>query len=83
MSEVSFQLKRFIESADYALNAVKINPSDESWIKPFGYFYAARSFEAAGEKENTQKYLNLAEDQNGYDYQKKLENMIKALAKKI
>ncbi|MFO7446902.1 MAG: tetratricopeptide repeat protein, partial [Ignavibacteriaceae bacterium] len=36
MSEVSFQLKRFIESADYALNAVKINPSDESWIKPFG-----------------------------------------------
>jgi TolA-binding protein len=79
LSEALFFMGEFKEALNYAIAAFDYDDNEENWIKPFASFYAAKNHKALNNFEAAERFLDEAEDQNDYDYQNKLENMINAL----
>ncbi|MGE5403100.1 MAG: tetratricopeptide repeat protein [Ignavibacteriales bacterium] len=83
LSDVCYELGKNGEAIDYATKAVRLNPRDEKWIKPYSYYYGARAYWRSGNKQMAAQFLDKAEDFKDYDYQSKLTGFIKALKQKL
>jgi tetratricopeptide (TPR) repeat protein len=80
LSDAYYSLGKYTESLNYSVNAISIDCGEEKWIKPYACYYAARAEDKIGNDAEVKKYIDEAEGYSNYDYQKKLNNFISALA---
>lgn len=83
LSDVCFELGKMDEAVDYAGRALRTDTKDEKWVKPFACYYGARASLRRGNKDTASKFVDKAESYDGYDYQTKLNGMIKTLKAKL
>lgn len=82
MSEAAFFLGNYTESAELAENSFSSNQNDEKWVKPFAYYNAARAYHELKDYLKRDKFIELAEENNEYDYQNMLKNHLYVLKRK-
>ena len=75
-SEAAYYMGNYQESIDLANQSLALNPSNEKWIIPFSYYYLARANNKLGNTEESKLNLEKAENENEYDYQSKLKNLL-------
>ena len=83
LCDTDFELGKNEESIESGIKAANFDTGDETWIKPFAYYYIARAYLKSGNKNKAEEYLKNAEELNDYDYQTKLTAFINALKVKL
>jgi tetratricopeptide (TPR) repeat protein len=83
LSEASFYAGSYEDASRFANLAIGYNGSDETWVKPFSGYYLAKSYKQKGKNEEALKIINQTEDNNNFDYQNKLKNLLTALRSEI
>jgi hypothetical protein len=83
LSEASFYLGSYDESARFANLSIVYDGSDARWIKPFSGYFLAKSYKQTGKNDDALKIIDQAEDNSNYDYQNKLKNLLTALKSEI
>jgi tetratricopeptide (TPR) repeat protein len=79
ISEAAFEMGKYEDALIYALKGAESETGNEGWINAWSYYYAARISKHLGKKSDMIKYLGKAEDNNRWDYQNQVENLIKSL----
>lgn len=79
LSEAYFENNQYEESLKAALNSIELSGSDERWIKPFAYYFAAKASNKLGDFQSAIYYKQLAEKMNEFDYKNKLRGYLNAL----
>ena len=74
--EAAFYMGNFQESIDLASHIIEMNSSNEKWVIPYTYYYLARANRKLGNPGNMKMYAEKAEEENDYDYQNKLRNLL-------
>ena len=75
-SEAAFYMGNYQESIDLANQALGLNSSNEKWVIPFSYYYLARAYKKLGNTEEVKSFAEKADEENNYDYQNKLKNLL-------
>lgn len=75
-SEAAYYMGNYQESIDLAQDALSLDPSNEKWIVPFSYYYIARADKKLGNPEEAKSNSEKASEENNYDYQNKLKNLL-------
>ena len=83
ISDAEFELGANEESIESGIKASNFENDEETWIKPFAYYYTARAYFKLGNTKNAENFLEKAEDFNDYDYQTKLTALINSLKFKL
>ena len=76
MSEADYNMGNYKESIDLADSSLAIDPSNEKWIIPFSYYCLARANKKLGNTDEVKFNSEKAWDENQYDYQNKLKNLL-------
>jgi tetratricopeptide (TPR) repeat protein len=76
MSEADYNMGNYKESIDLADSSLAIDPSNEKWIIPFSYYCLARANKKLGNTDEVKLNSEKAWDENQYDYQNKLKNLL-------
>ncbi|NWF50863.1 MAG: DUF3808 domain-containing protein [Ignavibacteriaceae bacterium] len=79
LSESSYWLGKENESYTYAMDVIKLNNTEESWVVPYCYFNIARIHKKNGRIKEMNEQIEKIEDFNDYDYFNRLENLIYSL----
>jgi tetratricopeptide (TPR) repeat protein len=74
--EAAYYMGNFQESIDLADQALAVDSSDEKWVIPFSYYYIARANKKLGNLKEARLNSEKAEDENNYDYQNKMKNLL-------
>lgn len=82
LSEAAYYLGRNEESLKYALNGSDLKTGEEGWINAFCCFNAARACKVLGRENEMLNHISKAESLNDWDYQNKLEYLLKSLNRK-
>jgi tetratricopeptide (TPR) repeat protein len=75
-SEAAYYMGNYQESIDLADQALTLDSSNEKWIIPFSYYYLARANKKLGNLDQAKLDSEKAEEENNYDYQNKLKNLL-------
>ncbi len=75
-SEAAYYMGNFQESIDLADQVISLDSSNEKWVIPFSYYYIARSNKKLGNQEEVKQFSEKADEENNYDYQNKLKNLL-------
>jgi tetratricopeptide (TPR) repeat protein len=78
-SEAALKLGRFEEALNFALKGAGAQTGNEGWVKAWSYYNAAYASRQLGNRNEMLKFIEKAEDNNRWDYQAQIENMIKSL----
>jgi len=76
MSDAAYNMGNYKESIDLAENSLAIDPSNEKWIIPFSYYCLARANKKLGNTDEVKSNSERAWEENQYDYQNKLKNLL-------
>ena len=76
MSDAAYNMGNYKESIDLAENSLAIDPSNEKWIIPFSYYCLARANKKLGNTDEVKSNSEKAWEENQYDYQNKLKNLL-------
>ncbi|QQS38095.1 MAG: DUF3808 domain-containing protein [Ignavibacteriales bacterium] len=79
MSEAAYLAGKYSESALYAESSISSNHSEERWLNPFSHYNAARAYHHMNQPVKRDDHLGLAEDNNDFDYQSVLKNLVYVL----
>jgi len=82
LSEAAYSLGLYKESLNFSSTAKVLDNFGETWIKPFACYYAALASKKLKDEQAVNNFIAEANDYSGYDYEKKLKNMIYALTAK-
>ncbi len=74
--EAAYYMGNYQESIDLANESLTIDSSNEKWIIPFSYYYMARAYKKLGNVQEVKQNIDKADDENNYDYQNKLKNLL-------
>jgi len=66
----------FQESIELADEVISLDSSNEKWVIPFSYYYLARANKKLGNQQAVKQYAEKADDENNYDYQNRLKNLL-------
>jgi tetratricopeptide (TPR) repeat protein len=75
-SEAAYYMGDYRESIEMANQSLALDPSNEKWIIPFSYYFLARANKKLGNTEECKFNLEKADDENEYDYQNKIKNLL-------
>lgn len=75
-SEAAYYMGNYQESIDLAKQALQEDQSNEKWIVPYCYYYIAIANKKLGKFEEAKLNSEKAEEENNYDYQNKLKNLL-------
>ena len=64
------------ESAELAGQVPEMDSSNEKWVIPFAYYYLAKANKKLGNQDAVKLNVQKADDENNYDYQNKLRNLL-------
>jgi tetratricopeptide (TPR) repeat protein len=81
LSEAAFLLKDYEKSLDFALVSLNLETTEEKWLKPFAFYYAARANKAMGREDAFLSNITEAERYSNFDYQNKLKHQLNVLKK--
>lgn len=81
LSDANFYLGNYDKSLELVLSAYQNNSSEESWIKPYSCFNAARIYKIQTDFFKMKDMIDEADKYTDYDYQNKLKNYFTALKK--
>ncbi len=79
LAEASFNLGNYKESISYVDSTLRVDSSNEKWVKPFASYYGALSSKKLSDSTAVSEFVEKAEDYNDFDYQNKLKNMLEAI----
>lgn len=79
LAEASFNLGNYKESISYADSTFGVDSLNEKWVKPFASYYGALSSKKLSDSVAVSEFVEKAEDNNDFDYQSKLKNMLEAI----
>ncbi len=75
-SEAAYYMGDYQESIHLAAQVINMDSSNEKWVIPFSYYYMARADKKLGNTNEVKLNAEKAEDENNYDYQNKLRNLL-------
>ncbi len=75
-SDAAFYMGNYQESAELASRIVEMDSSNEKWVIPFSYYNLARANKKLGNTELVKSNAEKAEEENNYDYQNRLRNLL-------
>jgi len=75
-SEAAYYMGNFQESIELADEVISLDSSNEKWVIPFSYYYLARANKKLGNQQAVKQYAEKADDENNYDYQNRLKNLL-------
>ncbi len=78
-SDAAFYMGNYQESADLASRVLAQDTSNEGWVIPFSYYNLARANKKLGSLEAMKQNAEKADEENDYDYQNKLRNLLSPL----
>lgn len=78
-SETAYYMGNYEESIDLAENALTMDSSNEKWVVPFSYYCLARANKKLGNQDLVKLNIEKADEDNDYDYQNKLRNLLNSL----
>ncbi len=78
-SDAAFYMNNYRESAELASQVLRLDPSNEKWVIPFSYYNLARANKKLGNAEAVKLNVEKADEENDYDYQNKLKNLLNPL----
>lgn len=79
LSEAYYYQNNFDSSLVFAQKAIGEKSKNETWIKPFAYYFASASSLKKNDKEKANYYFEKADDFSGFFYENKLKSMLKNL----
>ena len=83
LSEAYYYQNNFDSSLVFAQKAIGEKSRNETWIKPFAYYFASASSLKKNDKEKAKYYFEKADDFFGFFYENKLKSMLKNLGRFI
>ena len=83
IAEASFYAGSYLDAVRFANLSIVYNGSDATWVKPYSGYLQAKSYKQLGNYDEALKVLEKVEDNNNYDYQNKLKNMVSSLKAEI
>ncbi len=83
LSDINYETGKLDEAIKDGEKAVRFNTANETWIKPFAYYYLARAYYKSGNKSKAADMIDAAEDFSDFDYQVKLKGYTDALKEKL
>jgi tetratricopeptide (TPR) repeat protein len=75
-SEASYYMGKYQEAIDFANQALGLDSSNEKWVIPFSYYYIAKAGNKLGNADLVRLNAEKADEENNYDYQNKLRNLL-------
>ncbi len=75
-SDAAFYMGNYQESAELASQVLGLDSSNEKWVIPFSYYNLARANKKLGNTEIVKPNAEKADEENDYDYQNKLRNLL-------
>ncbi len=78
-SDAAFYMGDYQESAELASQVLQLDSSNEKWVIPFSYYNLARANKKLGNTEVVKLNAEKADEENDYDYQNKLRNLLSPL----
>lgn len=75
-SEAAYFMGNYLESINLADQVIESDSSGENWVIPFSYYYLARANKKLGNTEAVKLNADKAGEENNYDYQNKLKNLL-------
>ena len=75
-SEAAYYMGNYQESAELAGQVPEMDSSNEKWVIPFAYYYLAKANKKLGNQDAVKLNVQKADDENNYDYQNKLRNLL-------
>jgi hypothetical protein len=66
----------YLESINLADQVIESDSSGENWVIPFSYYYLARANKKLGNAEAVKFNAEKAGEENDYEYQNKLKNLL-------
>ncbi len=78
-SEAAYYMGNYQESIDLADKVLTMDSSNEKWLIPFSYYCLARANKKVGNLDQVKQYIEKADEENNYDYQNKLKNLLNSL----
>lgn len=75
-SDASFYMGNYNESAELASQVFALDASNEKWVIPFAYYNLARANKKLGNFELMKQNAEKADEENDFDYQNKLRNLL-------
>ncbi|HSD64048.1 MAG TPA: tetratricopeptide repeat protein [Ignavibacteriaceae bacterium] len=75
-SDAAYYMGNYQESIELAEQALDGDQSNEKWIIPYCYYNIARANKKIGNLEEVKLNSEKAEEENNYDYQNKLKNLL-------
>jgi tetratricopeptide (TPR) repeat protein len=78
-SEAAYYMGNYQESIDLADKVLTMDSSNEKWLIPFSYYCLARANKKVGNVDQVKQYIEKADEENNYDYQNKLKNLLNSL----
>jgi tetratricopeptide (TPR) repeat protein len=75
-SEAAYYMGSYQESVDLSRQVLTMDPSNEKWIIPYSYYFMARANKKLGNQDEVKLDAEKADDNNNFDYQNKLKNLI-------
>lgn len=74
--EASFFMGNYREAIELADQVLENDSTGEKWVVPFAYYTKARANNKLGNQEAVKLNVEKALDENNYDYQNKLKNLL-------
>ena len=75
-SEASFFMGNYREAIELADQVIENDSTGDRWVIPFAYYFKARANKKLGNQEEVKLNVEKALDENNYDYQNKLKNLV-------
>ncbi len=75
-SDAAFYMGNYQETVDLASRILVMDSSNEKWVIPYSYYNLARANKKLGNTQMVKINAEKAEEENDYDYQNKLRNLL-------
>ena len=75
-SEASFFMGNYREAIEIADSVLEADSTGDKWVIPFSYYFKARANNKLGNQDAVKLNVEKALDENNYDYQNKLKNLL-------
>ena len=83
LSEAAYDIGEFETSIEYSQKATNINYEIEKWVLPYAAYVTAKSNYKIGNFSRSREFLEIAENNNDFEFQESIEALVNNLTRKL
>ncbi|MBL1212813.1 MAG: DUF3808 domain-containing protein [Ignavibacteriae bacterium] len=83
LSEAAYDIGNFETSIEYSKKASAIKYKTEKWVLPYAAYVTAKSNYEIGKYDRSRKFLEIAENNNDFEFKESLEALVNNLTRKL